>query len=306
MKNRNMRKFLLLFVACCSTVVMAQQVKVTRQQQLLKGVESGAYYPVLSPDGNRVLFTGNNSKGLKVYDIEDNVVTTITDADRAGFNPRITSAGKVYYVKQNAEGAVKYRTAVCYDIDNKTSETLIENARNINIPEVLSEGGVMLRSSKGIKAVGKSVKGKDVSVYTEGSKVVVCKGGKETSYSPVESYAGYLWESLSPDKTKVAFYAAGKGVVIMDLNGKVLAQLGKYEMPCWLGNDYIVCQDAKDDGHQMTASHIVLLKADGSYKQNLTSVTSMTMQPTTASEMNRIVYSTIDGNLFLMDIEIND
>lgn len=301
-----MKKILLAVVVCCSLSGMAQQVTITKHQQLLKGVENGAYYPVLSSDGSRLLYTSIDSKGLKLYDFKDDVITVVTDAERAGFDPRITDDGRIYYVKQNQEGTVKYRTAVCYNILDKSSNVLIENVRNINSPVLINGGEAMFHSSKGTVVSGKKAKNQGIYVYTEGSKIFVNVNGKEKSYSPVESYAGYLWESLSPDKTKIAFFAAGKGIVIIDLNGNVLAQLGKYEFPCWMGNDYIVAQNAKDDGHQFTSSQIMLLKADGSWKKELTSKTSMTMQPTTSSEAKKIVYSTIDGNLFEMDININE
>lgn len=300
-----MRKILLALVACCSVAGMAQQVTITKQKQLLKGVESGAYFPVLSADGSKLLFTANDSKGLKLYDFNDDVVTEITDAERAGFSPRITDDGLVYYVKQNADDVVKYRTAVCYNIADKSSKVLVENARNISVP-VLLNGGAMVRTSEGTVNTVKSMKKQGLAVYTDGSKVIINRNGKETAYSPVESYAGYFWASLSPDKSKVAFFAAGKGIVVMDLNGKVLAQLGNYEMPSWISDSYIVAQNAKDDGHQFTSSQIMLLKSDGTWKKELTSKTSMTMQPTASSAAQRIVYSTIDGNLFMMELNIND
>ena len=88
----------------------------------------------------------------------------------------------------------------------------------------------------------------------------------------------------------------------MDLEGKVLAQLGNYEMPCWYDDDYIVAQHATDDGHQFTSSQIMLLKVDGSFAYELTRPTSMTMQPTAGG--GKIVYTTIDGQLHQMRIQI--
>ena len=140
------------------------------------------------------------------------------------------------------------------------------------------------------------------AAWTEGSRVHVTVNGEERVFSPVDSWAGYLWASLSPDGKRVAFFAAGKGVVVIDLRGQVLAMLGNYEMPCWYNNDYLVAQNAKDDGHQFTSSQIVLLKADGTYKTDLTPKTSMAMQPTCGG--GKIVYSTVDGLLYEMQIRI--
>ena len=80
--------------------------------------------------------------------------------------------------------------------------------------------------------------------------------------------------------------------------------LGNYEMPSWLNNDYIVAQNTKDDGHQFTSSQIMLLKADGSFKHELTKPTSMSMQPSAAA--GKVVYSSIDGLLYMMQINITE
>ena len=164
-----------------------------------------------------------------------------------------------------------------------------------------SAGALGFKGAKKSLAPSKSV---GTSVCVQGSKLFITTNGVTKEYSPVDSYAGYLWASLSPDGKKVAFFAAGKGIVVTDLNGKVLSMLGKYEMPCWYNNDYLVAQNAKDDGHQFTSSQIMLIKADGSFKTNLTSATSMSMQPTSAA--GKIVYTTIDGLLYQMTININE
>jgi len=142
------------------------------------------------------------------------------------------------------------------------------------------------------------------AAWAEGSTLHVIVGGDERVFSPVNSWAGYLWASLSPDGKRVAFFAAGKGIVIIDLRGQMLAMLGNYEMPCWYNNDYLVAQNAKDDGHQFTSSQIMLLKADGTFTAELTKPSSMAMQPTCGG--GRIVYSTIDGLLYEMKINIHE
>ena len=102
----------------------------------------------------------------------------------------------------------------------------------------------------------------------------------------------------------MAFFAAGKGIVIIDLRGQMLAMLGNYEMPCWYNNDYLVAQNAKYDGRQFTSSQILLIKADGTYQAELTTPDSMTMQPTCGG--GKIVYTTIGGQLYEMQINIHE
>lgn len=301
-----MKKLLLsLMVASCLLPVSAQQVSILKNQRLLDDVTHGVYYPVLSPDGMKLLFTGADNKGLEMYDFDNNTVKVISEEERAGYAPKITNDGNVYYVVQNSNERRIYRTVKSYDIASGTARVVMENLHGIASPIVSTTGRLVLKNEAKV-AEAQSVGEADIAVFVDGSSVVIDRSGNRTSYSPVESHAGYLWASLSPDNTKVLFFAAGKGVFVMNLDGKILSQLGNYEMPCWFGNDYVVAQNATDDGHQFTSSQIMLLKADGSFKQALTSPESMTMQPTAAIAANRIVYTTIDGNLYLMEIKITD
>lgn len=295
-----MRKTILTITSCFALFLSAQQVTITKNVQLLKGIENAAYYPVISEDGQKVLFSSENYKGLKLYDIKDNIVERISDADRAGLYPSFSEDGKVYFVTQQKEGIRNFRSVVSFDLKTKKSSTIISKQRNIMRPQPLGNG-VAFKSAKGITNTAQS---NDVFLYTEGSKIFICKNGVEKAYSPVESYAGYIWESLSPDGTKVMFYAAGKGIVITDLNGNVLSMLGRYEKPSWYDNEYIVAQNATDDGHQYRSSQILLIKTDGSYKKELTAPTSMSMNPAASGKSNRVIYNTIDGKLYMMEINI--
>ncbi len=137
-------------------------------------------------------------------------------------------------------------------------------------------------------------------VEAKGSTIII--NGK--SYSPVPSFAGYTWESVSPDGKKVMFFAAGVGIIVTDLNGNILARPGNYEAPVWFGNDYIVAQNSTDDGHQYHSSQIVLLSVDGSKTQALTKPESMTFSPAASAEAGKVVYSTIDGRLYQINLEI--
>ncbi|MCH5220260.1 MAG: hypothetical protein J1F20_06775 [Muribaculaceae bacterium] len=143
------------------------------------------------------------------------------------------------------------------------------------------------------------------SVRTKGTSLIINTNGVEKTYSPVECHAGYLWESLSPDGTKVMFVAAGKGVYITDLEGNILAHPGKFESPVWFGNDHIVVQKSTDDGHQYNSSQILLLTLDGSEIQPLTKPESMTFSPAASIQSGKVVFTTIDGHLFQMNVKLD-
>lgn len=296
-----MRKVLLMLVGAGALLCSAQQVTVTSTTPLLKGVET-AFYPTLNASGDKLLYSDADAHGLKMLDLSTLAVTTISEQNGAGFDAKWSSDNNVYYVtsKIDPKSHLVYRTGMRYNMERKTSDIVLEAQHGAVHPEVGTKG-MALKGDKHTFSTGTN-RGK--SVYTTGSQVVLNINGVEYRYTPVESYAGYLWSSISPAGDKVAFFAAGRGIIVIDLQGKVLAELGNYEMPCWYNNDYIVAQNASDDGYQFTSSQILLLKADGTFNHELTPKTSMTMQPTAGG--GKIVYTTIDGHLTMITININE
>ena len=293
-----------LFTAAllCVFLSNAQDVKIVRHEQLLKGIESQCYNPVLSPDGQKVLFTQSDYEGLNVYDIADDVVTPLASDRLAGFSPAFSKDGKsVYFLSQTRENMLVYREMKSVNLDGTGMSTVMGKSRGMLHP-VAVDGGVVTVSDNGRKLKAKSNGG--TYAYSAGRKIVVVKNGIEKKIAPVPTKYTYIWESLSPDGTKILFYAGGKGAYICDLDGNLVAELGKYTSPAWCGNDYVVAVNATHDGHQYETSQVVLLKADGSYKKELTTPVSMSMHPTASASGDRITYNTIDGRLFLMELKI--
>ena len=280
---------------------MAQEVEVTSRQRLLEGVEGPAFYPVLNTTGDRLLFSTQDG-ALKCYDFADDVTAVVTRDYVAGNDACWGGDGKVYFVTQETgDNRLIYRTGRCYDVRTRETATVTQ-AQHGAVRAVPATRGGALKAPGGQNYSSSTDIGS--AAWTEGSRVHVTVNGDERVFSPVDSWAGYLWASLSPDGKRVAFFAAGKGIVVIDLRGQMLAMLGNYEMPCWYNNDYLVAQNAKDDGHQFTSSQLMLLKADGTWQAELTKPTSMSMQPTCGG--GRIVYTTIDGLLYEMRINIHE
>ena len=288
-----------MVLAALMLPLMAQEVEVTSLRRLLDGVEGPAYYPVLDAAGTRLLFSTEDG-ALKLHDLADGVTTTVTRDYVAGHDACFGGDGKVYFVTQQVgdEDHLIYRTGQCYDAATRQCAVVTPSQHGAVHAVAATRGGALKSPGRDYRSSS------DIgdAAWTEGSRVHVTVGGEDRVFSPVDSWAGYLWASLSPDGKRVAFFAAGKGIVVIDLRGQVLAMLGNYEMPCWYNNEYIVAQNAKDDGHQFTSSQIMLLKADGTWHAELTKPSSMAMQPTSGG--GRIVYTTIDGLLYEMKINI--
>ena len=279
---------------------MAQEVDIVSRQRLFDGVEGPAYYPVLNQTGDRLLFLTEDG-ALKLHDFVDGVTNVVTRDYVAGHDACFGGDGKVYFVTQEVgEDHLIYRTGQSYDVLSRQA-TVVTPSQHGAVHAVPATRGGALRAPQQNYDSSADI---GEAVWTEESRVHVIVGGAERVFSPVDSWAGYLWASLSPDGKRVAFFAAGKGIVVIDLRGQMVAMLGNYEMPCWYNNDYLVAQNAKDDGHQFTSSQILLLKADGTWQTELTKPLSMSMHPTCGG--GKIVYTTIDGLLYEMKINIHE
>ncbi len=296
-----MRIKLLTMALACTLLASAQNVTITNHAQLLKGTERNAFNPVLSSDGQKLLFSEDNYQGLKMYDFANDVTVKITDDAMAGFCPTISADGNsVYYLSQERVQGRVYRSMKNFNVKGATEKVVVAKERGM-LPPVKVKGGVMVVSDKGRKMTAK-VNSK--AVYGGISEMVLVVNGVEKHLAPVATPHMYMWVSLSPDGQKILFYAGGKGAFVCDLNGKNLVSLGKFTAPAWYGNDFVVAQHSTSDGHQYESSQIMLLKADASFKQALTKPESMAMNPTASGLANKVVYNTIDGRLFVMELSI--
>ena len=293
------KKLFMLLCLLCAMTATAQVVKPGSARTL---VDSCGFFPQLSPDGLWLLYSPTDATQLMLKNLSTGTEKVIAAKDYPGFDAIFGGDGKVYYVTQEVrEDRLVYRTGQCFDALTGKSTLLTEPQHGAVRAVPATRGGAL--KAPGGKGYNSS---SDIgsATWTEGSRVHVTVGGEERVFSPVNSWAGYLWASLSPDGRRVAFFAAGKGIVVIDLRGQVLAMLGNYEMPCWYINDYLVAQNAKADGHQFTSSQLLLLKADGTWQTELTKPASMTMQPTCGG--GKIVYTSIDGLLYEMTINIHE
>ncbi len=133
----------------------------------------------------------------------------------------------------------------------------------------------------------------------------MCDGKSTRILRPYgDKVESYLWTAVSPDGSKIVTYAIGVGTVVLDMQGNILAELGDYESPTWYGNDFVAAMKATDDGHQFTSSKIVLLDCNSKQVHDLTSPSEMGMNPSASAEAGRIVYSTVEGKLFMLELNV--
>ena len=263
-------------------------------------VDSCGFFPQLSPDGQSVLYSPTEGTSLMLKDLLTGTVRTVASEGYPGFDAIWGGDGKVYYVTQKRKkNGLVYRTGHCYDPATGKS-TVVLKAQHGRVQPLRAAHGVVIN---GEHQVYRSAKQVGAYCYTRGDMLyLVDEGGTTRSLQPVKDSNGYLWASFSPDGTKVVFEAASHGVVVCDLNGSILAELGEFLMPCWYNNDYIVAMS--NAGNVRTSgSRIWLVSLDGDVFKPLTPQDERAVQPMVAG--NKVVYSVIyDGVVKQLGLDV--
>ena len=249
-------------------------------------VDSCGFFPQLSLDGQWLLYSPTDAKSLMLKNLSTGQVTTVANTGYPGFDAIFGADGKVYYITQQRKGnGLVYRTGHCYDPSTGKSQVVLKPQHG-RVEALQAAAGVVVN---GERQYYRSNDGVGAYVYTRGSLLyLVDEYGATRTMEPVKGSNGYLWAKLSPDGTKVLFEAAAKGLYVCDLDGRLVADLGQYLMPCWYNNDYIVAMS--NAGNTRTnGSCIWLLSVDGSICKPISSNNERAVQPMVAG--NKVVYT---------------
>lgn len=145
----------------------------------------------------------------------------------------------------------------------------------------------------------------DTYVTTENLRLVLYRNGVRTPLYPHGNACNYIWTSLSPDGSRILFNTKF-GTAVCDLQGNELINFGRLNAPVWYGNDYVVGMYDTDDGHNYTGSAIAICSVDGTMSQTLTDAKGFGMYPTVSAATGQIAYTTLAGDIRLMQTNLTD
>lgn len=294
-----MKKLLFAITALLAVAASAQVTIVDSSQVAL--TDSDAFFPLLYMGSPRpmLMYSSYEAARLMLKQL-DGTATQVVVSDKGfpGFSGRFTPDGKVCYVTmQRGENNLIYRTGHLFDPVTGRDKVVLK-------PQ---HGAVKaIVGSKGVAIVGEkkswNLKKAGLLCWTQGPNLYVARNGKVRTLHPVGGVTGYLWSSVSPDGSKIAFVAAGKGLYVCDLNGKVLYELGLFLMPCWLGNNHIVAM-SNSGNIRLTGSHIYVMSIDGKRTDVLVE-NARAVQPATVG--NRVVYTTREGQVHWLKVKVEN
>ena len=283
-----MRKTFLGVLVFMSQLIFAQGIEVISTKALtLDG--QGVFLPKISPKGDCVLVTNEDMSGLKKFDLATGKLTTITNDRR----------------KSEYKGKLRYSSLNSVNLQTGKTEQLVKPTRNLE--GVTVKGGTVLAVNNG-KLISKRIAGKKLKNLPaipsiKNSQLYITIDGKTKQLSPNGTNVGYLWPSVSPDGGKLLYYVIDEAkAYVCNIDGTNPVSLGTLRAPVWLGNDWVVGMVDYDNGEIVTYSQIFAVTSQGTHRTALTDQSKICMYPSASDDASKIVYTTQNGEIFLMNV----
>ncbi|MEH0153094.1 hypothetical protein V6R21_03050 [Limibacter armeniacum] len=243
------------------------------------------YYPQFSPDGKQILLTSSKFTGLKILNLENKQLRSLTDVEGAGYEP-VFEDGKVIFTNKKLKSVneVDLFSGKQHVLQNSKLPPALFKSKQIGISQSLKQA-IHARPNQDLSGI--------ILTYSDQSEVEIAPQGKKEDY---------VWISLSPDRKKVLYKAAGYKAFVTDLNGKVLADLGDIEAPKWANDDQIVYMVTEDDHLSYTKADVFMMDWQKKQVKALTTASSaLAMYP--SAYANKVVFNTPEGDLYLIEME---
>ena len=275
-----MKKIFLSLALAFSMMASAQLLEVTSTQLVTS--KADAKVAAFSPNGDYLLLTNTSNQGLQSLDLASKKVTTITKADGAGYNVKVSQDGKQIVYREVTFNATKSRVSNIIRHDLTANKAQVIAQKQQHLAAMVADAD---RPSFSIKD----------------RQLMMTKNGKTIVFSPNGQQYSYHWASLSPNGQKVSYYISSVGCFVCDIDGKNIQFIGHNILaPVWYNDNILVGCDTKDNGEVVLESVIVAYSLDGK-KQVLTNGEQIAVFPQAAN--GKIAYSTSEGEIYVMNIK---
>jgi len=299
-----MKKIVFIGIVLLSiTAVAAQTITIKKTYPM----EQKGFHPKFNSNGNLLAFTSESYTGLDVYNFPDKSIVKISEETGAGYQPVFSNNNeKVFYKSLTYDSKLRKEGVKSYDLAQKTRIEMLEPRRDMKQLQTFENGFVVFADTKLLKAtIGKTAAPAPNYIWSDGNNLNIYKNNKIHRLNPVKGANGYVWASLSPNGKMILFTAAGQGTFVCNLDGKIIAELGYLNAPVWYNDIFVVGMQDKDDGQFVTESKILIKSLDGKIEKIVSASKHIAMFPATASAVGKVAYNTIDGDIYVVELEIS-
>ncbi len=306
-----MKKTFLMLCVALPMMAMAQLVEVASIQKVNTPGNTFPRMAGISPDGSYLLITTQFTEGLQKIDIATGKSTILTTAMEAGFEAKISKDGKQVLYREQVMGTDQInRTKLMHiDVDTRATQEIVPVTRELGgyaIQEntVLAVNQLQMKRKVMRGAARAAAPANDVPVVSISEfQLMITQNGETRVLSPNGTDQSYIWASVSPDCTKVCYFLMSGGCWVANIDGSNPRMVNwNLHDAKWYTNDILIGMEDKDDGEVYTASTIVLQALDGT-RQVLTDGQEIAMYPYASADGKRIVYSTEEGNAYVMNVK---
>ena len=308
MKNKLLFFTAILFLAISFPNHGQAQFTVKKTEQI-KEILTG-YSAIFIPQTDKILFSNEKNDGISVFDLKSRKQKTLNAEKGSGFEPSISADGETVFYKSFIfnENGKRYSSVISQNIETGNKTEILANQRDLSSVIAYAEGVAFMNNSE-IKTYNKKKKCvetcSETVAFTSPTMDLVCfQKGIQKTLNPLGK-GNYIWVSVSPDKTKILFNKAGKGTYVSDLNGKIIADLGRLHAAKWSADGkWIIGMNDYDDGHKYTSSKIVITSLSGKIRQELELANNnIALNPSISSDNTKIVFNNEKGQIFLVSLE---
>ena len=300
-----MKKYLFFLFVILTTNLVFSQIRVVSIEKVNLPEKVYSYNAKFSPDGKSLFFSNSSYSGIWRYNLDEKTTQEITADGFSGFGFDISPAGdKIAYRRSTYQGITRKQEIVEENL-NDNSTIVLETARSISTPVYYNEKVInstnvaSVSSAPSVQAVTDEVK----VLGIENTKIVIIKNGKKEILDPLGN-GSYIWPSLSPDGKTILAVDISQGAFLCTTDGNVTQKLGIRNAPAFTHDGkWIVYMLDRDDGHRIISSDIYAVSADGQITTQLTSDTNINLNPVPSVTENKIAFSTLDGELFILNYE---
>lgn len=282
MKNINRYWILMLLLFFTNELIFAQSAP----EVVIEKLDVSGYNAQFTEDGEQLVYTSENYRGVQLYDLKSKRLEEITKAPRSGYDVHLEKDQIIYKMDVKSEEFacfnLKSRKTIPYDLSSNKQ-------KNASSSRVLAES----EDDLVINAVPSSdLRAIELTFLSGLSKTIVPLGDQD-----------YINVGISPNGKKLVFRVSGVGSYVTNSEGNILRDLGNVEFPMWAGNDQILCTETKDDGYNYLSSEVFLQSVNEDIKWNLTTDTNaIALYPNINKAQDKVIFNTPKGDLYILKL----